>query len=376
MTTSQYGTEITNIFRTIEIEGRKFIIELDPYDSDVISVNPHIEISRDVGEFNNIYSPFPPKDLISYKFYCLQTVQGWNNLKFNFANCKSCYDNELTEGNRTILDYALAHLVPAESMINGNLLARFLHTAPTPEAQMFYVKQLDIEVTHAETYGLMAINTMGHKKLIQMQRQVDQEDSFVRVKADFMENYTKRNDITRSQRLFAFACAEGIHFSTLFLIFFWFKSKNLLKEITQANKSIAEDERLHQGYANEINKLDGNLTKVEALDILLEAVDVEYKFCEALFELGELEGVVIDDVKEYIRLIADTQFHEAGFGVYYNAELPESLAFMQSSALIQKGNFYETLDTNYTRGSAAQMMDRWTTAKESDPSADFLTSVF
>ena len=371
---SPQRTEPENIFKKVEIEGRKFVIELDPYDSDIISINPFIETSKDVGEFNKRYSPFPPRDLVSYKFYCMQTVQEWNNIELNFAKCKDCYDNELTEGNRNILDYSLSYLIPAENMINGNILTRFLLNSSTPESQMFYIRQLNIETTHAESYGLMGIHTMGHKKLKHMQEQVDEEGSFVRNKAEFMENYTKRNDISKSQRLFAFACAEGIHFSTLFVIFFWFKSKNLLKVITEANELIAKDEKLHQSYANAINRLEGDLTREEALCILLEAVEKEIDFCRALFELGELEGVTIDDIEEYIRLVADVQFDDAGFGAYYNAVLPESLAFMKSCTLTKKGNFYEVLDTNYTRGSVDQMISRWMETEVKDPSSDFLTA--
>ena len=45
---------------------------------------------------------------------------------------------------------------------------------------------------------------------------------------------------------------------------------------------------------------------------------------------------------------------------------------MRSCELTKKGNFYEVLDTNYTKGSVQQMMDRWKETEAADPSDDFL----
>jgi ribonucleoside-diphosphate reductase subunit M2 len=52
-----------------------------------------------------------------------------------------------------------------------------------------------------------------------------------------------------AQRLLAFACVEGIHFSGSFCAIFWLKKRCLMPGLTFSNELISRDEGLHTNFA-------------------------------------------------------------------------------------------------------------------------------
>ncbi len=62
---------------------------------------------------------------------------------------------------------------------------------------------------------------------------------------------------TRSfaQRLVAFACVEGIHFSSAFCAIFWLKKRHLMPGLCFSNVLISRDEGLHTDFACALYRL-------------------------------------------------------------------------------------------------------------------------
>jgi len=57
------------------------------------------------------------------------------------------------------------------------------------------------------------------------------------------------SSVTFAQRLLAFACVEGIHFSGSFCAIFWLKKRGLMPGLTFSNELISRDEGLHTDFA-------------------------------------------------------------------------------------------------------------------------------
>jgi len=57
------------------------------------------------------------------------------------------------------------------------------------------------------------------------------------------------NSRTFAERLVAFACVEGIHFSGSFCAIFWLKKRGLMPGLTFSNELISRDEGLHTDFA-------------------------------------------------------------------------------------------------------------------------------
>jgi ribonucleoside-diphosphate reductase subunit M2 len=87
-----------------------------------------------------------------------------------------------------------------------------------------------------------------------------------------------------AQRLLAFACVEGIHFSGSFCAIFWLKKRGLMPGLTFSNELISRDEGLHTDFAVLLySQLASKLGEAEVHQLVGEAVDLEQEFiCEAL----------------------------------------------------------------------------------------------
>jgi ribonucleoside-diphosphate reductase subunit M2 len=87
-----------------------------------------------------------------------------------------------------------------------------------------------------------------------------------------------------AQRLLAFACVEGIHFSGSFCAIFWLKKRGLMPGLTFSNELISRDEGLHTDFAVLLySQLVSKLGEAEVHQLVGEAVQLEQEFiCEAL----------------------------------------------------------------------------------------------
>ena len=85
------------------------------------------------------------------------------------------------------------------------------------------------------------------------------------------------------ERLVAFACVEGIFFSSSFAIVFWFKSRGLLPGLTFSNDLISRDEGLHTEFACELLRLfDEKPPQWVVHTIVAEAADIEVRFAKGV----------------------------------------------------------------------------------------------
>ena len=75
-----------------------------------------------------------------------------------------------------------------------------------------------------------------------------------------------------AERLVAFACVEGIHFSGSFCSIFWLKKRGLMPGLTFSNELISRDEGLHTDFACMLyNVLENPLPEVGIFLSLMKA---------------------------------------------------------------------------------------------------------
>ena len=70
----------------------------------------------------------------------------------------------------------------------------------------------------------------------------------VRRKAEWAQRWIG-SGTSFAERLIAFACVEGIHFSGSFCAIFWLKKRQLMPGLTFSNELISRDEGLHTDFA-------------------------------------------------------------------------------------------------------------------------------
>lgn len=137
------------------------------------------------------------------------------------------------------------------------------------------------ENIHAETYDVLLQTFLPHDvskiEILEAALQV----STVGLKNAWARRWMDVADRPFAERLVAFACVEGIFFSSSFAVIFWFKSKGKLPGLTFSNDLISRDEGLHTEFACLLLKhLPERPSQDVVHTIVGEAVKIETKFAK------------------------------------------------------------------------------------------------
>ncbi len=166
-------------------------------------------------------------------------------------------------------------------------------------------------------------------------------------------------DISIIKRVIAFACIELILFSGSFASIYWIRRENILHGITKANELISRDEALHGLFAIELYHIitDKNLSPDfyfdrlpfdEVKTIIEEAYEVASDFVDDMIP-EDLVSLRRQDMKVYIQTTADYLSTKLGYPKIFNAVNP--FDWMITIGLDNKGNFFETRVTEYSKAS-------------------------
>lgn len=304
----------------------------------------------------------------------MQEANIWSANELSFVDDKKHYD-VLPPERKRLLEIVIAFFLPGDGMVNNNLIHRFLLDCETSEETYMFIAQMYIETIHAETYGLIAYTLFSEEKMKELQDMAD-TSPYIGAKAKFIEKWTSSNR-PPAERFLAFACVEGIFFSVLFLVIFWFRSFGILPVLMHANKLISEDESLHRNYGCYLHRKRGGVTTQRAMEIVAEAVAVEKLFINWLIGEG-IEDLTIPKFEQYLGVVTDNLLVQAGYPTHYHCKNPYPWA--ETISFINKTNFFEIKDSNYARQSLADALDYMkragktisTTSASADPlSVDF-----
>lgn len=299
-----------------------------------------------IAEEQKRWAIFPIQHMDLWEMYKKAQRQFWVPEEVDLSGDRF---NELPQVEQDYLKNLLAFFAVSDGIVIENLAVNFLQEVDLPEAQFFYGFQTAIEACHAEMYGVLVDTYI--KDPIEKDRMffaVDKMET-VQKKAEWAINWIKSPNFV--ERLIAFACVEGIAFSSTFAGIFWFRSRNKMIGLCQANELIMTDECSHYDFAtyfyNNYISDEDKLTSDRIKEIVLGCYDVEKCFVEEVMPEG-LDGISKEDMVTYIQYVTDTVLVNYGLSAHFNS--PNPLDFMNRISLKRKGNFFESRGNNeYTK---------------------------
>jgi ribonucleoside-diphosphate reductase subunit M2 len=241
-----------------------------------------------------------------------------------------------------------------DGLINENICCRFMNEVQNSEARLFYGFQMAIEGIHQEVYATLIDTYIHDKKEKETLLNAIQNFPCVRRKADWVKEHIQSSS-DFAERLVAFICVEGIHFSGAFCAIYWFRSKNLLQGLCFSNELISRDEALHTEFGIALyRKLNNKLSQTKLHSIIKEAVAIETEFiCEAL--PCRLLGMNSGLMTKYIQFVADRVCLQLGYDKIWNVAMPFS--YMESISIERKSNFFECRVSEYALANKEQSVD-------------------
>ena len=311
---------------------------------------------------------FPIKYDEIKKFLDHQRSVFWTVGEIQLSSDIKDWETKLNDDIKHFIKHVLAFFAISDGIVNRNIEERIMGNICIYEVEMNYNWQKMMEDIHAETYSLM-VDTLI-KDNDEKQTIFDAIHNFpaIKEKADWALKWIDNDDITFSDRIFAFACVEGVFFSGSFCAIYWLKKQGLMPGLCFANELISRDEGMHTDFAiliyhtflkgtyieKDTIKIDLTLSQDRAYEIIKNAVEIEEKFIIEAIPC-RLIGMNEDLMRQYIKYIGDRLLTQFGFEKIWNVENP--FDWMDSISVKGKTNFFEKRVSEYTMAKTVSSED-------------------
>jgi ribonucleoside-diphosphate reductase beta chain len=280
------------------------------------------------------------------------------------------------------------HLTKEEKNLVGNILLGFAQTEcavsdywttmVTNWFPKYEIKQMAMmfgsqETIHAtaysylnETLGLDDFSAFLHEPAIAEKFELLTATSNDWKHTDLEVNAEARKEVGRSLAIFS-AFSEGVSLYSSFAVLYSFQMRNLLKGIGQQMKWSIRDESLHskmgcqlfRDMCSEFTTLkDDSKQSIEEAARLI--VELESKFIDKMFEMGELENLSSSDLKEFIKARTNIKLVELGYeSIFeYDKDAVERLDwFYQLSGGVTHTDFFAVRPTDYSKAGEGENWD-------------------
>ena len=183
---------------------------------------------------------------------------------------------------------------------------------------------------------------------------------------DLSSNPSARKEVARSLAIFS-AFAEGVALYSSFAVLYSFQMRNKLKGIGQQMKWSVRDESLHSKMGcqlfNHMCEEYSELRESVKSDVEEAAklmVEMEIKFIDKMFEMGDLENLKKEDLKEFIKKRANEKLAELGYEPvieYDKASASELDWFYHLTGGHTHTDFFAVRPTDYSKAGENENWD-------------------
>lgn len=318
------------------------------------------------GLLDNMADPLLKESMDRFVMFPIENHDLWDAFKEHLALmwtaeeidlAKDVQDwKKLNPDEQHFIKHVLAFFAASDGIVNENLAVRFYQDVTAAEARAFYSMQMLIETIHSETYSLLIdtyINDESEKNHLLCAAETL---PIVKKKAEWAMKWLG-SESTFPERLLAFACVEGIFFSSSFCSIYWIKDhkQGLLPGLCFSNELISRDEGLHTDFAVILhNQLQEKLPKDRIYELVQEAVTIEEEFATEALPVS-LIGMNAEAMRSYIRFVADRLLAQLGCEPLYHDRCP--FDFMERIALQNKTNFHEKKVAEYRRAGVGHSQE-------------------
>ncbi|WP_323762994.1 ribonucleotide-diphosphate reductase subunit beta [Maricaulis sp.] len=295
-------------------------------------------------------------------------------------DCKD-WATKLNDGERNLLTQIFRFFTQSDVEVNDNYMERYSRVFRPTEVKMMLASFSNMETIHIAAYALL-LETIGmpdseFSAFMEYQAMAD--------KHDYMQRFGVEDeaDILRTVAMFG-AFTEGLQLFASFAMLMNFPRFNKMKGMGQIVTWSIRDESLHcegmiklfHAFAEETGALTQEV-KDDITECCRTVVGLEDKFIDLAFEAGDVEGMTPDDIKTYIRYIADWRLGQLGLPKIYGVKehpLPWLSEILNG---VEHANFFEARATEYSKGATKGdwhgdegvwgMFDKMKTEKTEEP---------
>ena len=274
------------------------------------------------------------------------------------------WKKKLTPAEKHFLTNIFRFFTQGDIDVAGGYVKNYLPYFPQPEIRMMLLGFAAREALHIAAYSHL-IETLGLPDTMYNQfleyDAMKQKHEYVLDIAN--QNTTKQNTAKHIAVFSAFT--EGMQLFSSFIMLLNFPRNGTMKGMGQIVTWSIVDETMHcesmtklfRTYIEENKEIWNDELKGELYTVATRMVELEDKFIDLAFEMGEMQRLSSDDVKQYIRYIADRRLISLGLkGVFKVKKNPLPWVEEMVNSPVH-GNFFENRVTDYAKGALSGTWD-------------------
>ena len=266
------------------------------------------------------------------------------------------WKKSLTPSEKNLMTQIFRFFTQADVEVNNCYMKHYSQVFGPVEVQMMLSAFSNIETVHIAAYSHL-LDTIG---MPETEYQAFTKYKEMKDKYDYMQgaNMSSRRDIAKTMAMFG-AFTEGLQLSASFAILMNFPRFNKMKGMGQIVTWSVRDETLHclsmiklfNAFINENKDIWDDELKGEIRECCATIVSHEDAFINLAFEMGPIEGTSAEEIKQYIRYIADRRLQQLNLEPMYNIEKNPLPWMDQMLNGAEHTNFFENRATEYAKAS-------------------------
>lgn len=306
-------------------------------------------------ERRQVYAPFEYPQ--AHDYWLAQQNAHWMHTEITMASDINDWKLNLNSSEKNVIGNTLKGFIQSEIVIGDYWTRRVQKYFPKPEICMMASAFGNMETIHMKSYAYLneSLGLEDYGAFLY--------DETAKAKIDNLINTPNKSraDIAKSLATFS-AFGEGVSLFSSFAILMSFSRRNLMKGMGQIIAFSIRDESLHseggcwlfRTFIKENPDLWTDELKKTVYDAARIVVSLEDEFIDKAFELGPIEGLDPEDLKQYIRYRANSKLQEVGLKMNWRNVKQDSLDRMQWFTELGSGvemqDFFAGRVTDYAKG--------------------------
>lgn len=303
-----------------------------------------------------VYAPIIYEQAMNY--WLKQQQAFWLHTEINMSSDLMDWETKLTQAEKNLVGQVLKGFTQVEVVVS-DYWRRVSEWFPHPEISMMAAAFSNMESIHTRAYAYLN-DTLGltdYSAFLQ--------DPASKAKIDNLIDTKDKDLMARAKSLAVFSgFAEGVSLFSSFAILMNFSRFNKLKGVGQIVAFSVKDESLHaeagswlfRTLIKENPDLWVDDFKKDIYEAARIAVKLEDDFIDKAFELGPVEGLNPQDLKNFIRHRANTRLSDLGLKTNWKTLDKDSVERVSSwftlmTAGVEHQDFFAAQPAAYSRGT-------------------------
>ena len=301
-----------------------------------------------------VYKPFSYP--WCYDAWLMQQQIHWLPEEVPLADDVKDWHNNLSETEQHLLTQIFRFFTQSDIEVNNCYMRHYTRVFKPTEVQMMLAAFSNMETVHIAAYSHL-LDTIG---MPETEYSAFLHYKEMKDKYDYMQqfNVESNKDIAKTLAVFG-AFTEGLQLFASFAILLNFPRMGKMKGMGQIVTWSVRDESLHcasiiklfKTFVSENPEIWTEDFQEELYQTCREIVEHEDAFIDLAFGAGDIEGLTADEIKAYIRYIADRRLGQLGLQEIYKIE-KNPLPWLDSILnAVEHTNFFENRATEYSKAA-------------------------